>query len=133
MAEKLFSLHGVELKYYEIENDLPPLVFIHAQGVDGKSFLAVAEKLSHYFHIYSVDCYGHGGSLHDKTKYDIVSIADAMISFIENVVGTRTCLLGHSSGGLIAAYVASQTELCERLILEDPPFFASQGDRRVRL
>lgn len=37
-----------------------------------------------------------------------------------------------SSGGLIAAYIAAETELCEMLILEDPPFFASQRERRKR-
>lgn len=42
----------------------------------------------------------------------------------------KVFLLGHSSGGLIAAYIASKTELCSHLILEDPPFFSSQGERR---
>ncbi|MDO5410974.1 MAG: hypothetical protein Q4F21_11075 [Lachnospiraceae bacterium] len=31
---------------------------------------------------------------------------------------------------MIAAYIAANTQLCEKLILEDPPFFASQGERR---
>lgn len=52
---------------------------------------------------------------------------------MEDVVQEKTYLLGHSSGGLIAAYAASHTALCSCLILEDPPFFSSQGERRKNI
>lgn len=130
MEEKYYSNSGILLKCYEMYNNFQPLVLIHAQGVDGKSFVDVAKRLSKKFHIYSVDCYGHGGSLHASEKYNIKSIGYAIIDFIKNVVKSKTWLLGHSSGGLIAAYIAAETDFCEKLILEDPPFFASQGDRR---
>ena len=130
MKEKIYENQGIRLKYYEVENRFQPLVFIHAQGVDGQSYANVAKQLSKKFHIYSVDCYGHGGSLHNPEEYNIKSISHAIIDFIENEIGQKVWLLGHSSGGLIAAYIAAETELCEMLILEDPPFFASQGERR---
>ncbi|RAP50821.1 MAG: alpha/beta hydrolase, partial [Methanosphaera sp. rholeuAM74] len=38
--------------------------------------------------------------------------------------------LGHSSGGLIACYIASNSDVCNNLILEDPPLFSSNGDKR---
>lgn len=130
MEEKLYEKQGIRLKYYEIQNDHQPLVFLHAQGVDGKNYANVAKPLSKKFHIYSVDCYGHGGSLHRPEEYNIKAIGTAILYFIENQIGQKVWLAGHSSGGLIAAYIASETNLCERLILEDPPFFASQGERR---
>ncbi len=130
MREMFYHNNDIQLKYYEIENNLQPLVFIHAQGVDGKSYEKAAKKLSKHFHIFSVDCYGHGGSSHDPLGYNIKSIGNAIIDFIENVISSKTWLLGHSSGGLIAAYVAAETSLCEKLILEDPPFFSCQGERR---
>ncbi len=130
MKEQYFENGDIKLKYYEIENNKKPLVLIHAQGIDGKTYEKVAKKLSKHFHIYSVDCYGHGGSLHNPAEYNIKSIGNAIINFIENYIRCRIWLLGHSSGGLIAAYIASESNLCEKLILEDPPFFASQGDRR---
>lgn len=126
----LYQKHDISLNYYEIKNGLQPLVLIHAQGVDAASFKNVWKQLSTNYHIYSVDCYGHGESLHDARQYNIEDIGKAIISFIENVVGKQSYILGHSSGGLIAAYIASHTELCSCLILEDPPFFSSQGERR---
>ncbi len=130
MKEKFYQNGSIQLKYYEIENTRQPLVLIHAQGVDGKSYEKVAKKLSRHFHIYSIDCYGHGGSAHDPEAYNIRSIGSAIIDFIETVISAPIWLLGHSSGGLIAAYIAAQTSFCEKLILEDPPFFACQGERR---
>lgn len=130
MEEKYYNNGETKLKYYEVANHLQPLVLIHAQGVDGRSFDHVIKPLSKKFHIYSVDCYGHGKSKHDPNDYNIRSISNAMIDFVENIVKEKIWLLGHSSGGLIAAYIAANTEFCERLILEDPPFFTSQGERR---
>lgn len=133
MAEKkLYQKNDIQLNYYEIKNDLQPLVLIHAQGVDATSFENVWKKLSKSYHIYSVDCYGHGGSLHDAKKYNIIDIGKAISYFIEDVVNQKVYLLGHSSGGLIAAYIASCTEYCKCLVLEDPPFFSSQGERRKK-
>lgn len=131
MTEKcLYQKHGIKLNYYEIKNELQPLILIHAQGVDATSFGNVWEQLSTNYHVYAVDCYGHGESLHDAKQYNIEDIGRAVICFMEEAVQKKSYLLGHSSGGLIAAYIASHTELCDCLILEDPPFFSSQGERR---
>lgn len=121
---------SIILQYYEIPNDFSPLVLLHAQGTDSHSFAEVSERLAKHFHIYAIDCYGHGGSLHDPSKYNIKDIGDAVIDFIRNIVKEKVCLLGHSSGGLISAYAAANSDLCSSLVLEDPPFFSSQGNRR---
>lgn len=68
--------------------------------------------------------------MHDAEQYNVEAIGKAVICFMEEVVKEKAFLLGHSSGGLIAAYIAANTELCSCLILEDPPFFSSQGERR---
>ena len=120
------------MKYYETENNLQPLLLIHAQGVDATSFDNVWTKLAKKYHVYAVDCYGHGGSLHDAERYNVVDIGKAIIQFIKDVVKQKVFLLGHSSGGLIAAYIASNTDFCSYLIFEDPPFFSSQGERRKK-
>lgn len=128
--KQIYKNQGIELNYYEIRNNLQPLVLIHAQGVDAASFKNVWGRLSKKYHIFSIDCYGHGESLHHAEQYNVEDIGKAVIRLIEDVVKEKVFLLGHSSGGLIAAYIASKTELCSCLILEDPPFFSSQGERR---
>ena len=128
--KNVYKENGVNLTYYEVKNNLQPLVLIHAQGVNALSFQATFKRLSKKYHVYSVDCYGHGGSSHDAEKYNIKDLGEAIAGFIEKVVARKVYLLGHSSGGLIAAFIAAHTDLCEKLILEDPPFFACQGERR---
>ncbi|MDE7018350.1 MAG: alpha/beta hydrolase [Lachnospiraceae bacterium] len=130
IAEHRYQKQGIELHYYEIRTSLQPLVLLHAQGVDATSFENVWNHLSQKYHIYAIDCYGHGKSLHDPSQYNLADIGDALTSFIKDVVKENVFLLGHSSGGLLAAYIASRTDLCDYLILEDPPFFSSQGERR---
>lgn len=130
IVKKLYQKQNIQLNYYEIKNNLQPLILIHAQGVDAVRFENVWGQLSKSYHIYSVDCYGHGESLHNAKQYNVEDISKAIICFIEEVVKEKVFLLGHSSGGLIAAYIASHTKLCSYLILEDPPFFSSQGEKR---
>ena len=129
-SQHIYKKQGIELSYFEIKNNLQPLVLIHAQGVDATSFENVWEQLSKQYHIYSIDCYGHVASLHNAKQYNVEDIGKAIVCFIEDVVKEKVYLLGHSSEGLIAAYIACKTELCSYLILEDPPFFSSQGERR---
>ncbi len=120
------------LSFTRHEGGARSLVLVHAQSTDQHSFDKVIRPLSKDFTVYAVDCFGHGKSAHDPSLYNIVSLGDALVRFIEDVVGRPCALLGHSSGGLIAAYAAGKTQLCELLILEDPPFFSCQGERRKK-
>ena len=120
----IFGLH-----YYEA-GEGKPLVFLHAQGTDSTSFGSVIPKLAKQYHVYAVDCFGHGKSLHNPKLYTLRACAEAVSDFIREVVKDKCTILGHSSGGLIAAQIAAETNLCERLILEDPPFFSCEGERR---
>ena len=74
ISKHIYKKHGIKLNYFEIRNNLQPLVLIHAQGVDAVSFENVWGHLSKQYHIYSVDCYGHGESLHNATQYNVEDI-----------------------------------------------------------
>lgn len=118
------------LNYYEIKNDKPKLLLLHAQGTDSLSFMNVIGKLSKYFHLYLVDYYGHGKSSHNREKYNLIDIGNDTIKFIEKIIKDDVAILGHSSGGLIASYIASNSNCCSNLILEDAPLFSSNGEKR---
>lgn len=120
----------LKLSFTKHGSDKPPLVLVHAQGTDSHSFDNVVKPLTKDFTVYTVDCFGHGASAHDPALYNIVSLGDALFDFIEREIEGPSAVLGHSSGGLIAAYAAGRTSSCSQLILEDPPFFSSQGEWR---
>ena len=118
------------INYYEVINNKPILLIIHAQGTDAMSYLKVLKQLSKKVHVILVDCYGHGKSSHNKEKYNLISQGNDLIEFIRSITNNKISVLGHSSGGLIACYIASKSDYCNNLILEDPPLFSSNGERR---
>ena len=132
IIQNTFVSNDISVHYYEIKNSLPVLLMLHAQGTNALSFQNTFVELSKKFHIFAIDCPGHG--LRDKNRhtYNIISIGNVIVDFIKSVILEPTYIVGHSSGGLIAAYTASHTQLCNGLILEDPPFFSCQGERRYK-
>ena len=118
------------INYYETDSGNPILLIIHAQSTNSSSYSDVIKELSKRFHLILIDCYGHGKSSHDREKYNIISQGDDLIEFIKYKTDEKISILGHSSGGLIACYVASKSDLCDNLILEDPPLFSSVGEKR---
>ena len=69
-----------------LEHQKNNLLLLHAQGINSCSFNNVAVKLAKYYHVYMVDYYGHGKSSHNPEKYNLVSIGNDIIDFIENVI-----------------------------------------------
>ncbi|WP_407422274.1 alpha/beta hydrolase [Methanobrevibacter sp.] len=118
------------INYYETDSNNPILLIIHAQSANSSSYSGVIKELSKKFHLIIIDCYGHGKSSHNKEKYNIISQGEDLIEFIQYKTDERISILGHSSGGLIACYIASKSDLCNNLILEDPPLFSSVGEKR---
>ena len=118
------------INYYEADSNNPILLIIHAQSANSSSYSSVIKDLSKKFHLIIIDCYGHGKSSHNKEKYNIISQGDDLIEFIRYKTDEKISILGHSSGGLIACYIASKSNLCDNLILEDPPLFSSVGEKR---
>ena len=118
------------INYYEADSNNPTLLIIHAQSANSSSYSGVIKDLSKKFHLIIIDCYGHGKSSHNKEKYNIISQGDDLIEFIQYKTDEKISILGHSSGGLIACYIASKSNVCDNLILEDPPLFSSVGEKR---
>lgn len=121
---------GSEIAYLEGPDNGEPLLLIHGQMVSKEDYAKVLPELSRHFHIFAVDCYGHGKSSKDPAKYNILSIRDDMISFMRDVIQEKTFLTGHSSGALISSAIAAKNkEQVKGLLLEDGPFFSTEPGR----
>lgn len=131
MDSKIYKTStGVNLQYYKLGKQGPKLVMIHAQGTSSAAFEDSANILSRGMQVYLIDCPGHGGSSKDSNLYTLSACGDAILELITQEIGGPIALLGHSSGGLIAAYIASKSVLCARLILEDAPLFSCTDENR---
>ncbi len=116
--------NGSVINYGEGPHNGPALLLIHGQIVAWEDYSKVLPELSNFFHVYAVDCYGHGESSHAVDLYSCLANGQALIWFMNNVIKENCYLSGHSSGGILAAWMAANApDKVEGLVLEDPPFF----------
>lgn len=123
-CEKQAIVDGATVNYAEGPDNGPALMLVHGQGVEWEDYASVLPELSKRYHVFAVDCFGHGESAHDPALYSCVANGNALIAFAAQVIGGDYAVSGHSSGGILAAYVASNdSEHVSSCVLEDPPLF----------
>ena len=123
-AEKQESVNGATINYAEGPANGPALMLVHGQGVEWEDYASVLPELSKRYHVFAVDCFGHGESAHEPALYTCAANGDALIAFAGQVIGGDYLVSGHSSGGILAAYIAAHdTVHVKACVLEDPPLF----------
>lgn len=117
---------GTVLNYAESPDETKtPLLLIHGQAMAWEDYARVLPDLAKEYHVYAIDCHGHGSSSHDTSSYKCQTMTDDFVWFIENVIGEPCVVSGHSSGGILAANIAATSpENVLGAVLEDPPFFS---------
>lgn len=128
--EKEIIIDGDILHYAEGPANGPALLLIHGQSVDWTSYFKVLPALSKIYHVYAIDCHGHGHSNKNPYKYSAEAMGTDFARFIEEVVKEPVIVSGHSSGGLLAVWLAAnRPDLVKGAVLEDPPLFSSEAKR----
>lgn len=129
-SEKQATLpDGSVIHYAEGPDHGEPLLLIHGQTGAWEDYCRVLPELSKKWHVFAVDCYGHGASTHNEAKYYLNVQGDDLIWFVNEVIGEKTVVSGHSSGALITAYIAAYGgDLVRAAVLEDPPVFSTEPD-----
>lgn len=116
---------GTRIHYAEGPNNGPALLLIHGQAMAWQDYAKVLPALSTRYHVFAVDCHGHGQSSHDPSRYTCQAMGADFATFIDTVIGEPTVLSGHSSGGIVATWIAANHHAMVRgLIIEDSPFFS---------
>lgn len=128
--EKQVSLDdGTVLNYAEGPNNGTALFLIHGQSMQWEDYSRVLPDLAESYHVFAIDCHGHGESSQDPSKYTCAAMGKDFIWFIENVIGRPAVISGHSSGGILAAWIAAHSpEHVLGIVLEDPPFFSVEPE-----
>ena len=102
----------------------PSVVLVHATGFLARLWQPVAERLASRYHVYAYDIRGHGDS--DKPEpiadnYHWRHLADDLVGFLDAFALRDVPVVGHSSGGGTAAYVAAtRPGYISRLVLIEP-------------
>jgi len=118
------------INYAEGPNNGPALLLIHGQTGRWRDYAPVLKALSEHYHIFAIDCYGHGLSSSNPETYSAQAMGEDYVWFIENIINEPVVISGHSSGGLLTAWIAANApDIVRGVVLEDPPFFSSEKDR----
>ncbi|KAI1420954.1 Alpha/Beta hydrolase protein [Xylaria sp. FL1777] len=124
--ERDFQTDEVTLNYVAgpPRSNRPPLVFIHGQGVTWEEYTFIMPILSSDFTIYAVTLRGHGKSSFTPGQYTFNALGKDMTSFLREVVREPAIVVGNSSGGVLACWLAANAkEHVKAIVLEDPPLF----------
>lgn len=123
-AERQTVVDGATVNYAEGPNNGPALLLVHGQGMQWEDYARVLPDLATRYHVFAVDCFGHGESEHDPALYTLNAQGEALKVFAAQTIGEPYAVSGHSSGGLIAAWLAANdAEHVTACLLEDPPLF----------
>lgn len=129
IAEKQAVVDGAVINFAEGPDNGPALLLVHGQGMEWEDYASVIPELVKRYHVFAVDCFGHGESAHDRSLYTLEAQGDALVGFAREAIGGRYIVSGHSSGGIIAAYIAANDpDRVAACVLEDPPFFSVSPD-----
>ncbi|MFZ1401387.1 MAG: alpha/beta hydrolase [Candidatus Promineifilaceae bacterium] len=125
-AEKQVTINGSNIHYAEGPANGPPLLLVHGQAVDWQNYARVLPALADHYHVFALDCYGHGRSARVPEKYAAAALGNDLAQFIREVIGETAVVSGHSSGGLLALWLAANApDTVRGVVLEDPPLFTT--------
>ncbi len=101
------SRHGV-LCYFdsgEVSDD-PPLVMLHALGVNFTQWRHVAQILAPHQRLVGIDMPGCGHSAKPRHRWQLSDMTEAVIGLLDELGIKRAMIAGHSFGGRIALELA---------------------------
>jgi 3-oxoadipate enol-lactonase len=122
-APKQMNLRAGELSFHILDSGIgePTLLFLHYWGGSAHTWDAVIERLSADFRCIAYDQRGWGRSDAPAQGYTLRDLANDTSEIICALGLKRFVLVGHSMGGKISQFVASQRpDGLEKLILVAP-------------
>lgn len=120
---------GIRLDYHDLHLDVrgpetgAPVLLLHGWGSSAQLMRPVADALADQYRVYNLDLPGHGLSPPPPEPWGVPKHAALVRHLLEERIGAPTTLVGHSNGGRIALYLASELDpspLIQRLVLVSP-------------
>ncbi len=106
--------HGVSplgpICYFDAgqEGHLPPVVLVHALGLNMTLWEDVAVELARHTRVIGLDLPGCGHSARPRHPYSLQLMSQAVVGLLDHLGIERAVLMGHSYGGRVVTDVALQ-------------------------
>lgn len=117
------SANGIALRYYRAGSG-PTIVMAPGMFDNGRRWVPLGSDLVDDYEVITYDARGHGRSDAPETGYDIDNRVADLVGLVNGLDLTDPILVGHSVGGVTAAWAAADhPDLPRALVLEDPSRF----------
>ena len=100
-----------------------PVLLLHGWGSSAQLMQPIAAALADQYRLFNLDLPGHGHSPPPPEAWGVPEHAGLVRTFLDKEVGEPVTIIGHSNGGRIALFLASDPEtapLLKRLVLISP-------------
>lgn len=113
-------IEGLRINY-NVYGKGPSVIFLHGWGMNGLTFLEIANNLSEKYQVYTIDLPGFGKS--DLLKaLDIGEVCSIVHEFVEQNKIIKPTLICHSYGGRIGMMYAARYEIKGLVLISSPGF-----------
>ncbi len=122
----------INIHYVRTGGNKPPLILLHGLTANGACWTSVAQSLEGEYDVIMPDARGHGKSSAPIDGYRYEDHVNDIEGLIHSLRLSHPIVIGHSMGGMTAAFLASRkSRLLRGLGLVDPTFLNPQVQREV--
>ncbi len=89
----------------ETATDLPPIVLVHALGLNLTEWEPIAPALARHTRVIGLDLPGCGRSAKPRARYSLKIMSQAVVGLMDHLRIKRAILVGHSYGGFVSTDV----------------------------
>ncbi len=118
----MFEKVNLAFKHYpakEIANLSVPILILHGLFGSSKNWVAVADYLTEFSEVYSLDLRNHGDSPH-SSDHTLAAMSEDILEFLNDRKISKAIFLAHSMGGLVAmTFVLNHPDFVDTLIIQD--------------
>ncbi|MHC1739479.1 MAG: alpha/beta fold hydrolase [Anaerolineaceae bacterium] len=103
---ELVTVNGVRLHYLDWGGSGPVLLFLAGMGCNAHIFSDFAPRFTDRFHVLALTRRGHGESDHPEAGYDVDTLCEDLLQFLDALKIDKVILAGHSLAGIELSHFA---------------------------
>ncbi len=101
------NVNGIRLHYLDWGGSGDVLLFLTGMGCNAHIFDHLAPRFTDKFHVMALTRRGHGESDHPKTGYDIDTLTEDILQFMDTLGIEKVILAGHSMASVELSHFAA--------------------------
>ncbi len=115
---------GSDLIHYEVLGRGRPVILLHSWVGSWRYWIPTMQQLQLKYKVYAIDLYGYGDSVKNQQRYSLEHQVQMLDDFIVKLGITKTALIGHGLGAMVAVeYARKYQDKVPRMLLVSTPLF----------